>query len=274
MVDYEEIIIRLSKSLNLDLFCQYKQYYDLSKSFEENIAKLLELQYNLTNERKINRKIKLSGITRITTLDQFKIIPDNWPYLDFEKVKRLANNEYINLKHNIIMIGQSGKGKTHLAVALGLEAIKHNFTVKFFKADQLVNKLRESKTNKSLERTMSEINRHELLIIDELGYLKSDDEFVTFIFNIISRRYEQKSTIITTNFALPDWKKFCNDQVLIGALVDRLAHYSEFLDMTGGKSFRVLESLNKPISQGEAEETIASSEPSVKKSPLAPKNPR
>jgi DNA replication protein DnaC len=128
---------------------------------------------------------------------------------------------------------------------LGYEAIKHNYTTKIYTASQLIVKLQESKTSKSFERTLKELYGHDLLIIDDIGYIKHDENSGNFLFDVINRRYERKSTIITTNFPLHEWGSFPWDKHMLEAMIDRLSHHSIILDMTGGESWRLSHSLTE-----------------------------
>jgi DNA replication protein DnaC len=239
ITDYDNQIVSLANKLHLDIFSDYKEHYDANKPFNENLYNMLYLQNSITNDKIINRKIKSAGFPYIKTFDQFEYTKENLPKLNFDSVTNLFDCDFIKTKNDIIMIGQPGKGKTHLSIALGIEAIRHNYTVKFYSANNLVLKLSESKTNKSLDRAMTTISRCDLLIIDEIGYIKYDKELEKHLFEIISNRYERKSTIITTNFRLSDWCDFNWNKKMTEAIVDRLSHHSVILDMTGGRSYRI-----------------------------------
>jgi DNA replication protein DnaC len=245
MINFEEEIVSFANKLKLEVFSKYTEYYDPKKPFNENLHNLLYFQNILTNQKSIERKIKLSGFPYIKTMDEFEYEEDNFPNLNYNKVINLTDCNFVAQKNDIIMVGQPGKGKTHLAIALGYEAIKHNYSVKFYTASNLMTKIAESKTEKSLDRMLLYLGRYDVLIIDEIGYSISYKNMENYLFDVISSRNELKSTILTTNFPLSKWGELGWEKNMTAAFVDRLTHHSIILDMTGGESYRLAHSLTE-----------------------------
>jgi DNA replication protein DnaC len=145
---------------------------------------------------------------------------------------------------NIVLLGNSGTGKTHLAIALGMEACTQGKHVAFYTAAELVNMLVEANAQYRLSRLEHKLNTLDLLIIDELGYLALDENGVKLLFSVFASRYERKSTVITTNLPFEQWTTIFNDPAMTVALVDRLTHHFHALTLNGD-SYRLKESLKK-----------------------------
>ena len=145
----------------------------------------------------------------------------------------MATCEFIKARTNAIAIGNPGTGKTHLAIALGLEAIRMGHTVRFTRASDLVNQLIEAQNERQLGRLLKTINNCQLLIVDELGYLSFDQKSSGLLFQVFAGRYEVRSTIVTSNMEFSRWPEFIGDPIMASALVDRLVHMSTILNMNG-----------------------------------------
>jgi DNA replication protein DnaC len=138
----------------------------------------------------------------------------------------------------VVAIGNCGTGKTHIGVALGIEAIHKGYTVRFKRASDLVNQLNEAVSDKNMSKYLKVLNTCDLLIVDELGYLTFDIQSANLLFQVFAARYEVKSTIVTTNLEFSKWIKFLgNDEDMTSALVERLIEKSTILNMNG-KGYR------------------------------------
>jgi DNA replication protein DnaC len=160
------------------------------------------------------------------------------PGLKKQAVLELAAGRFLESKTNIIFIGQPGTGKTHLSVALGLRAISMGKTVLFTTLWDMLDNLQQAKADYSFARKALSYCRPDLLIIDELGYKALSPPAVQDLFEIIGKRYEQKSTIITSNRSIAEWDKIFLDKTLTTALLDRLLHHSQVFEIQG-ESYRM-----------------------------------
>jgi DNA replication protein DnaC len=238
MIDQDLEIKLVSKILGLNIFVKYEDYYDSNDPFTENLLRLLNAQKADNNLKRIERGIKKAGFPILKTKDAFDFEKLNCPNLNIDVVKNTFDCAFIAEKHDIVIMGPPGQGKTHLAIAIGIEAIRSNFQVRFFKTGDLIVKLKEAKTKKSLLRTTKEISNIDLLIIDEFGYIDYIKEDIDLLFNILSSRNERKSTIITTNKPFSTWDSFIIEPSLANAIVDRLTFRTILFDMNGPKSYR------------------------------------
>jgi DNA replication protein DnaC len=153
-------------------------------------------------------------------------------------VLELARCEYILRRENVIALGNSGTGKTHTALALGLAACQRGFSVAFTTAAGLVHQLMEARDEKRLLRLQTQLQACKLLIVDELGYVSLSPTGAELLFETFSRRYEQGSTIITSNLPFDEWTSVFGSERLTGALLDRLTHHVHILQLNG-ESYRL-----------------------------------
>lgn len=232
-------IAALAKRLKLPLVAGFNQHISKEADFSDNLLRLLEMTVLEKDRRGMERKTKAAGFPVIRVLDTFEFDAKRLPKLNKDQVWELADCRYITEKRNLIAIGNSGTGKTFLAIALGLEAIRRGFTVRFKRASDLVNQMSEAHNERQLSRYIKALNNCHLLICDELGYLNFDLQSASLLFQVFAARYEVSSTIITSNLEFSKWPAFLgNDTVMSTALVDRLIHRAEILNMIG-KSYRL-----------------------------------
>jgi DNA replication protein DnaC len=209
---------------------------------EQFLLAILEEEVRNREENTQKNRIRQARFPSRKTLSQFEF--SNIPTLNKALVLKLAQGEYIKNAENIVLLGNSGTGKTHLAIALGMEACQQGKHVGFYTAAELVNLLLEAQAQYRLSRVEHKLNTLDLLIIDELGYLALDENGVKLLFSVFASRYERKSTIVTTNLPFEQWTTVFNDPAMTVALVDRLTHHYHALTLNGD-SFRLKESLKK-----------------------------
>jgi len=187
----------------------------------------------------IERKIKAAKFPAIKTLDSFdfKVIPS----LNKLQVADLARCGWIERRENVIVLGPSGTGKTHIALGLGLAACQKGLTVRLITASSLVHELMEARDEKRLLRLQKSLAKVSLLIIDELGFVPLSKTGAELLFELISQRYECGSTLITSNLPFEEWTETFGTERLTGALLDRLTHHVSILEMNGD-SYRLAQS--------------------------------
>jgi len=197
------------------------------QSKDQFILELLQKLYNERYEKVIERNMKAAKFTILKTFDDYSFTGIEFPdTLTTEALKAL---EFINKGENLILYGGVGSGKTHLSIALGLTAIKAGKKVYFYTVHDLINHLVKAKEQQQLEKAMTKLLKADLLIFDEWGYLPLHQEGARLLFEVISKCYEQKSIILTTNMEFSHWQSFLFDENLTVAIVDRLIHHSHLL---------------------------------------------
>lgn len=229
-----EDIVFISKYLKLHAFADYKQYIKNDLSTEEILHQLLKAEQHIKDENKYKYRIKNAGFPVIKTLDTFEFDQKRLPDLNKDVVMELATCKFVGNKRNIVAIGNSGTGKSHLMTAICIEAITKGFTVKFRRASDLVTQMTEATSEKHLSQYIKNVNSCDILLIDELGFLSFDTAGASLLFQIFAARYESKSTIVTSNLEFSKWVTFLGkDEQMAAALVGRLIDQSTVLNMNG-----------------------------------------
>ena len=203
------------------------------------LLRLAELEL-LERERKgTERRIKAARFPAAKSLEDFDFAAAG--KINKALVLELARGEWIERRDNVILIGNPGTGKTHLAIALGLAACRRGRAVRFFTAAGLVNALVEARSEKALLRLQAQLARAELLIVDELGYVPFSRTGAELLFELLSQRYEQGSVVVTSNLPFDEWTGVFGSERLTGALLDRLTHRAQIL-LIEGDSYRLAQS--------------------------------
>jgi DNA replication protein DnaC len=203
------------------------------------LLRLLELELIDRERRLVERRIRQARFPATKSLDSF--VFSAIPTLNKMLVLELARCEYILRRENIIALGNSGTGKSHVALGLGLAACQRGFSVVFTTAAALVHQLMEARDEKRLLRLQRELQAPRLLIIDELGYVPLSPTGAELLFEVFSQRYEHGSTIVTSNLPFEEWTAVFGSERLTGALLDRLTHHVHILTMNG-ESYRLAQS--------------------------------
>jgi len=207
-------------------------------SYLEFLDKLLQEEIVAKRERFIRMKTRIAHLPFHKTLDQFDF--SFQPSIDERKIRELATLRFLEHRENLIFLGPPGVGKTHLAVAIALEAIKQRYTVYFTTAHDLVETLQQAHHNNTMRQKIKTFTKPNLLIIDEIGYRRMEDTAAHFFFQIISERYETGSIILTSNKTYGAWGEIFGDSVLVTAILDRLLHHSTTINIKG-ESYRIKE---------------------------------
>jgi len=209
---------------------------------QEYLMKILQIALDNRETSRKNRLVKQAGFYAMKTFEDFSFEEIRLPQdLSPEELKKAS---FVDEKKNLILYGNVGTGKTHLAQAIGLEACKQNKVVRFFRTAALVNRLSEAQKKSELNVFMKTLMKADLVICDEWGYVPLDRDGSKLLFQVISECYEQRSVIITTNLEFSKWVHIFYDEQMTSAMIDRLVHHSHLL-LFEGQSFRIRNSLMK-----------------------------
>jgi DNA replication protein DnaC len=216
------------------------------EGYESYLLKLSELEVNQRGANAIAARIKNAGFPVLKDLETF----------DFTLTPQINKQKWIDSKSNLCCVGNSGTGKTHLAVALGQAACRVGKRVKFYTAQALVNQLEEAQKNYRLERMLTMLGKVELLIVDELGYISFSRSGAELLFQVFADRYERGSILITSNLPFGEWGSIFQGDRMTAALLDRLTHRCTIFEMNG-ESYRFRESVKsaKPVKEKKQQES-------------------
>lgn len=229
------------------------EYSSLSKeaasedvSYEGYLLKLTELEVETRLQNALTRRIKQASFPLEKDLSSYDF--SALPGLNKQKILSLSRCDWIKQFGNCCMIGSTGVGKTHLAIALGHCACRSGYTVRFYTAANLVNQLELKQQGYQLDKYMHQLSKVDLLIIDELGYLSFSQRGSELLFQVFADRYERGSLLVTSNLPFSEWGEIFEGERMTAALLDRLTHHCEIFEMTG-ESYRFRESVSSPKSQ-------------------------
>ena len=236
-------IIQYSKDLKLPVFRRdfkelaqeaAKEHHD----YENYLKNLMEKQYEERLENRKKAQIRQAGFPSKHYLNDLQ--RDFLPIDAKEKLPELERLDFIAKGQNIVLAGNPGTGKTHLAIGLGLKACMQDYKVLFTTTNKLLTQIRESHSQRTLRQIELRFEKYDLVICDEFGYVSFDKSGAELLFNHLSLRTGRKSTIITTNLGFDRWEEIFGDPILTAALVDRLTHKAYLINMNG-ESFRLRE---------------------------------
>jgi DNA replication protein DnaC len=213
---------------------------DAGEGHEQYLLRLSELEVAARSANALQARIRAADFPVQKDFDTFDFAAV--PGLNKLKVLELARGDWIEQKTNACLIGSPGTGKTHVAVALGLAACRRGRRVRFVTAAGLVTQLEEAQKQYQLDRVLRQLDRVELLICDELGYLSFSRAGAELLFQVFAERYERRSLLVTSNLAFSEWGQIFQGERMTAALLDRLTHRCQIFEMNG-ESYRFRESM-------------------------------
>ena len=213
-----------------------------AETHEQFLAKLLQMELESREVARKNRLLKTANFDNMKTFEGYSFNDIQMP--STISIDSLKQCEFIEKKENLILYGAVGTGKSHLATAIGVEACNRSKRVKFYRTAALVNLLIEAKASGELIKLFKQIQKVDLLICDEWGYIPLDKEGAQLLFQVIAECYERRSLIITTNLEFSKWINIFYDERMTNAIIDRLIHHSKLLMFTG-ESYRLKHSTIK-----------------------------
>lgn len=229
------------KSMAANFEEEAKKALKRKDSYTDYLKNLAEEEMLQKIERSINTKIVKARLPYIKTLEMFDF--SFQPSIDEKYVKELSNLSFLEKAENILFVGPPGVGKTHLACAFGVKACQGRKRVLFSYANQLIEDLVISSSTNTLSEKMAFLTRLDLLIIDELGYMPVGNNGANLFFQLVSRRYETSSIILTSNKPFSQWGEIFGNETIASAILDRLVHHSHIFQISG-KSYRIKDKIS------------------------------
>lgn len=215
------------------------------------LAELVSSEINLKEQKSIESRIRSAKFPAIKSLDRFDY--DFQPTINREKMEELASLKFIENKENVIFLGPPGVGKTHLAIGLGVKACEVGYRVLFTTLSEMISSLIASLADNTTVTKIKSYSQPSLLIVDEVGYLPVSEEGANFFFQVVSKRYETGSIIVTSNKSFADWGAVFGDAVITSAILDRLLHHSTIFNIKG-ESYRLKEKRSEMIKEERSRE--------------------
>jgi DNA replication protein DnaC len=246
MADNKHMLLRVNlKQLKLPAMgAEYeklaREAADANEDYEQYLLRLTELEVAARASNAVQARTRAAGFPVTKDFDTFDFTAV--PSLSKPKVLELARGEWIEQRTNTCLIGSPGTGKTHLAIALGLAACRQGKRVRFATAAALVTRLEEAQKQYQLDRVLAQLDRVDLLICDELGYLSFSRAGAELLFQVFADRYERRSLLVTSNLAFSEWGQVFQGERMTAALLDRLTHRCQIFEMNS-ESFRFRESM-------------------------------
>lgn len=235
---HAETIELYSKQLRTPSFNRYEdviRQLDHDKGYEQFLIELLKLESASRTESSQKRKMKAAKFPYIKTFDEMDL--SRYEQVSEATFHELASCDFVRKRQNIVMVGNTGRGKTHCSIALGIKACMQGMNVKFYTAANLSNELIEAMEYKRLLKFEKQLAKIDLLIIDEASYITFNRHQSELLFKVIADRAEKRSVIVSTNLRFSEWTTLFENETMVAALIDRLTFRSHVLNMNGS-SFR------------------------------------
>ena len=214
------------------------------KDVVESLYELINLEIELMNERAIYGCVRTAAFPFIKSFEDFDFTFQ--PTINKNEIMDLKNLRFIENKENIIFVGSPGVGKTHLAISIGIEAAKNRDSTYFINCNELISNLKKAHSENRFMNRLNHYAKYKVLIIDEMGFLPIDSDGANMLFQLINKRYEKHSTIITTNKPFGKWHEIFGDVTLANAILDRLLHHSHIININGN-SYRLKDKIKSEI---------------------------
>jgi len=202
-----------------------------SLSFVDAFLRLSNHEIDFKEANMIKSMVKVANFPHLKELKDFDF--DFQPSVNKQQMLDFESLRFINKAENIVFLGTPGVGKTHLATSIGIAAAKKRYTTYFIKCTEILAQLKRAKLENRLDARLRHFNKYKLLIIDEVGYLPIDSDDAKLFFQLIDKRYEKRSTIITTNISFDTWDEVFLDPVIANAILDRILHHAQVVNVIG-----------------------------------------
>lgn len=219
-----------------------EQIADRNTSLIESLLKLTDYEVDTKRVNAANQMVKTAAFPALKDISSFDF--SFQPSIDERQIKDLCQLGFLENNENIVFLGSSGVGKTHLSISIGIEAARQRYSTYFIKCSNLLENLKKAQDENRLEARLKHYASYKLLIIDELGYLPINEGEERLLFQLIDRRYEKKSTIVSTNINFSDWESIFYDTRIANAILDRILHHCTVVQIVGD-SYRLKDIVNK-----------------------------
>lgn len=245
MNNYVKLLNNLEELGLFNIKASIDKYIDLinsgNKSIVDALYELSNLEINAKSDRAMQACVKVANFPFLKEVTDFDF--DFQPAINKQQILDLMTLRFIENKENILFVGSSGVGKTHLATSIGIECAKHRYSTYFISFQDLISQLKKALSENRLDIRLRHFCKYKILIIDEIGYLPIDIDAANLFFQLISKRYEKHCTIITTNSNFSKWSEIFGSPAIANAILDRLLHHSHIISIKG-PSYRLKSKLD------------------------------